>query len=467
MHSMENSIFGILNILNKVRDKRSIVIGDILLDEYIYGTVSRVSTGIQIPIVEKEYVEYQLGGAANVAANVAGLCNDTTLIGRCANDDAGNMVKKICKERGIKLYSYLSDKTTVKQRIYIDNQQVSRIDTNSYTESVSVEMDSALQELDAEIIIIADYLYGVVTQSVIEKLISYCEKKKIPLLIASRELNRLVLNSTPVVVVNQKEWDAWNESDSQREAFITMGNKGIRYISESGRIEKETEKKYPVNVSGAGDTVLAVISMLYGEEINIEDLLNIANLAGELAVANELTYVLKHYDLVDVIYEQWTKEDSINKIADISFACDIVSAWRMEGKKIVFTNGCYDLLHLGHIKSFQYSKKFGDKLVVAINSDESIKRLKGEGRPINNFEERVSTLAYLSMVDMVIPFDEDTAISVIKKIEPDTYIKGTEYKQKELLEAKYARRVEYVPMIEGTSTTQIIKKIAKAVENDE
>ncbi len=154
------------------------------------------------------------------------------------------------------------------------------------------------------------------------------------------------------------------------------------------------------------------------------------------------------------------------RVVDISLAQNIISAWKQKGEKIVFTNGCYDLLHLGHIKSFQYSKKFGDKLIVAVNSDSSIKRLKGNGRPINNLEERVSTLAYLSMIDMVISFEEDTAINVIKAIEPDTYVKGEEYKNKELFEAEYVRKVEYVPMIEGTSTTQLIKKIARAVEED-
>ena len=121
---MENSINEILSVLNKIKEKRVVVIGDILLDEYVYGMVNKVSTGIQIPIVDKENVEYRLGGAANVAANVAGLCNNTALVGRCADDDAGNMARRIIVAYGIKLYAFLSDETTVKQRIYVDNQQV-------------------------------------------------------------------------------------------------------------------------------------------------------------------------------------------------------------------------------------------------------------------------------------------------------------------------------------------------------
>lgn len=467
MVSMENSIKEILSVLNKIRKKHAIVIGDIFLDEYIYGMVKKVSTGIQIPVVDKESVKYCLGGAANVAANIAGLCSYTALVGRCANDDAGNMVRKLCESDGIKLYSFLSDRTTVKQRIYVDHQQTLKLDADSYTESIEEGLVTVFSEFRADVVIIADYLYGAVTQEVIEKVIKYCKKENIPLLFTSRELNRFDLNTYPVIVANQNEWQQWKLSGSCREAFITKGKLGIQYISESETIEKRTNEKYPVNISGAGDSALAVISLLYGEKISSADLMLIANLAGGLAVAHELTYVLKRHELVDALYEQRTGEDGINKIVDVSASSDIVSAWKQEGKKIVFTNGCFDLLHMGHVKSFQYSKKFGDKLVVAVNSDASIKRLKGKGRPISRFEERVVVLAYLSMIDMVIPFDENTAVSVIKQIEPDIYIKGEEYKQRELPEASYVKKIEYVPMIEGTSTTQLIERIAKAVEKNE
>jgi len=454
--------------LDKVKMKNVIVVGDIFLDEYVYGKVNTVSTGIKIPIIEKKRTVYRLGGAANVAANIAGLCNNVILIGRYGADDAGNMVHKICEDCGVNLIGCLTEKTTVKQRIYIDNQQVSRLDTNCYVESASCEIDDTLEKLDADMIVVADYLYGVVSQDTIDKLVSYSYKKSIPFFLASRDLNRYRLNKTPIIVVNQQEWTEWETPECNKEAFVTLGRNGIRYLIEGKNVlEKKAEEKYPINVSGAGDTVLAVISSLYGEDISAEILLHTANLAGGLAVTNELTFVLKQQDLIIALYEQLINEDCINKIVDIDLARNIVSAWKTKKNKIVFTNGCYDLLHLGHVKSFQYSKRFGNKLVVAVNSDESVKRLKGNERPINNMEDRVHILAYLGMIDMVIPFNEDTAISVLKSIEPDTYVKGSEYKQKELPEAEYAEQIEYIPMIEGTSTTQLIKKITKAVDIDE
>ena len=464
---MKNSINEILKVINRIHEKNAVIIGDIILDEYIYGMVNKVSTGIQIPIIEKKSVEYRLGGAANVAANVAGLCGNTTLVGRCANDDAGNTVKKICSSNNINLENFETDKTTVKQRIYIDNQQVSRIDSIAYTEAITGELMSTILSQPIDLVIIADYLYGVISQELLDFISSFCKKKGIPLFYTSRDLNRFEISDYPIVVVNANEWNQWEKSSKCEKAFITKGKDGICYKCGIKNVERKANKKYPINVSGAGDTVLATISAFYGEQnITGDNILLASNLAGELAVENELTYVLSKYDLVDALFEQWILEDSINKIVDISLAKDIVSAWKQKGEVIVFTNGCYDLLHLGHIKSFQYAKKYGDKLVVAVNSDASIRRLKGNGRPINNFEERINTLAYLSMIDLVIGFDEDTAINVIKVIEPDTYIKGEEYKHKKLVEAEYVNNVEYVPMIEGTSTTQLIKKIYEAVEID-
>ena len=465
---MDSSINEMLQALNNMTNKHVVVIGDILLDEYVYGMVNKVSTGIQIPIIDKESVEYRLGGAANVAANVAGLCNHTTLIGRCANDDAGIIVKELCELYHVKLVDYDSARTVVKQRIYVDNQQVYRLDTNSHFESVAKELKERLLDSKADVVIIADYLYGVISQEVMDIVTSFCKEKSAPVFYTSRDMGKFNISDYPIVVVNQNEWNLWNQSDICSKAFITRGHEGIKFLSKTKIIEKKASEKYPVNVSGAGDTVLAIISLLYGENyISADDLLLVANLAGELAVEDKLTYVLRQYDLVDALYKQWISDDSINKVVDISLAQNVVNAWKQKEEKIVFTNGCYDLLHLGHIKSFQYSKKYGDKLVVAVNSDSSIKRLKGDGRPINSLEERVSTLAYLSMIDMVISFEEDTAVNVIKAIEPDAYVKGEEYREKELLEAEYVKEVKYVPMIEGTSTTQLIRKIARVVEADE
>lgn len=465
---MNKSVNEILKVIKKVSKKSAVIIGDIILDEYVYGIVEKVSTGIQIPIIEKKSVDYRLGGAANVAANVAGLCRNVTLVGRCADDDAGIIVKKLCSSNHVNLVDFETEKTTVKQRIYIDNQQVSRIDSIAHTETVKDELMSTLLSQTVDFVIIADYLYGAISQEAVDITSSFCEKKGIPIFLTSRNLNQFEINDYPIVVANMSEWNQWKKSCRYEKAIITKGENGICYKFGKEIVERKANKKYPINVSGAGDTVLATISSFYGEEnISVDDILLIGNLAGELAVENELTYVLSNHDLVDALFKQWTQEDCINKIVDISLAKDVVKAWKQNGEKIVFTNGCYDLLHLGHIKSFLYAKKYGDKLVVAVNSDSSIRRLKGNGRPINNYDERINTLAYLSMIDLVIGFDEDTAINVIKAIEPDVYIKGEEYKHKKLLEAEYVKKVEYVPMIEGISTTQLIKKISEAVKIDE
>ena len=457
----------VFNILDKAYEKKVLVIGDIVLDEYIYGNVKRISTGIRIPIIEKERTEYRLGGAANVAANIIGLCKNTTLVGRYADDYAGNIVKQLCKDYGINLKECKNKTTIVKQRIYVDNQQISRVDNDCYSESVDGTILNILNLEKPDVILLVDYLYGVITQEVIDLVSNYCRVKKINLFVTSRNINKYILDENSIVVVNQNEWNKCKFDLKIKEAFVTMGDKGIRYMNGNKNIECGTKRKYPINVSGAGDTVLAVIAALYGETRNIKMLLEIANIAGELAIGESLTYVLNYLDLIDALYSQLTEEDSVNKILKINLAKKVINAWKEKSKQIVFTNGCYDLLHLGHIKSFQYAKKYGDKLIVAVNSDESVRRLKGKGRPINNIEERACTLAYLSIIDMVITYEEDTAIELIKLLKPDLYIKGAEYKQKPLLEFEYAKKVKYVPMTEGISTTQLINKIAKVVKNNE
>lgn len=463
----KNSMIKILDVLTKVDQKKVLIVGDILLDEYSFGKAEKVSTGIKIPIIVKERTEYRLGGAANIASNVAGLSCDTALLGTCGIDDAGKMVRKICAERNIKIYGATSANTTVKQRIYVDNQQTTRLDSEFFDKSVNESVQSTLREFRPDLIILADYLYGAISQSVIDNMTEYAKENNINIFFTSRNFNQFTLDKRVITVSNLFEWESCDSIRNQEQAFITMGENGVKYISENKNVENRLYKRYPINVSGAGDTTLAVLAVMYKEDIDIEQLLLLANLMGGIAVEEELTYVLSSYDLITAVFDYLSAENNLNKILDENLSSAVIQAWRKKGYKIVFTNGCYDLLHLGHIKSFQFAREFGEKLVVAVNSDDSVRRLKGQGRPINNLQDRTSALAYLSMVDLVLPFEGDTAIAQVKLVCPDVYVKGEEYKTKELPEAEYASRVEYVPMIQGTSTTAIINKISSIGDKHE
>jgi bifunctional protein hldE len=472
---MENTLLEIIDALMDVENKRVVIIGDIILDEYIYGCAGRVSTGIKIPIIKKNNTTFRLGGAGNVAANVAGLSKHTFLYGRFGNDDAGKIVVSLCRDNGITLCEPSSNRTSIKQRIYVDKQQIFRLDSDYYERAYDEELIYALRYNSPDVIIVADYLLGTIRKNTLEIIKKYIDSNvNCKLFFSSRDLSKYGLFENVNLVINEKELQDYQEKLNitideilnKNTIYMTRGDKGIVFLDKTERIEQKAYLTHVTNVSGAGDTVLAVLATLNGENIVQSKILDIANIAGREAVKDELTYVIDRNVLIEAIYKSLINDNNENKIVTGQLAKIVCSAWKNRGEKIVFTNGCFDLLHLGHIKSFQYSKRFGDKLVVAVNSDTIIKMLKGKDRPINKLEERLSNLAYLEMIDMVIPFNENTAVQIIKKILPDVYIKGEEYRDRSLPEAQYVPQVEYVPMVMGASTTTLIEKILEAYKND-
>ena len=472
---MGNNISKLINILNELKNKRVLVIGDIILDEYLYGEVDKVSTGIKIPIIEEKDKKYSLGGAGNVAANISSLSNNVTIITRIANDDNGRHVAQLLKNYGIKLRVIESEKTIKKKRVYIDNQQVIRIDKNCFYYTNTNQVKKILSKIKCDVIVVADYKYGMVDESILEKCKEKSLMENIPLIFTSREIERYDLTGISAVSINENEAKKFRldkkysyridscEND-EIDLFVTLGKKGVYARVKGKEYHMETEEIHPINVSGAGDTVMAIISLLYGSNIDPKDILRLANLSARIAIEHKLTYRVTKEEIKSALYETEIKKKYCSKIVTLSTATDIVKTWKILGERVVFTNGCYDLLHLGHIYSFRTAKNMGDKLVVGVNSDTSIKRIKGEKRPINTLEERITTLSFLDMIDMIIVFEEETAINIIKELSPDIYAKGEEYKNKILLEAEYANKLEYIPMIKGISTTNILKKIDEILE---
>lgn len=472
---MNNKIEETINVIQGIKNKRVLVVGDMLLDEYLYGEVNKVSTGIKLPIIEKQNSIYRLGGASNIAANIAGISNSVSIIGKCGDDDGGKTITQLLKDAGIKLFHMKAEKTIVKQRIYVDKQQIARIDDNCVCSNDIDIFDSYINGGSYDVIVVADYQYGFVDTDILQRCIKKAKEDDVPILLTSRCVKKLDFTGISALVLNEDEaTDLIKVTDSKIEFrdemfedmdyFITLGDKGLCYKNMNEELFVETKKLHAINVSGAGDTVFAILAILYGENISNEEMLRIANIGGGLAVSSELTYTMTSEELIEALYDLEVKNEYTNKIVKCEMATYIVEAWKQGKKKVVFTNGCYDLLHLGHIQSLKIAKEKGDKLVVAVNSDASIKRLKGNCRPINTLEERLTALSYLDMIDMIIPFEEDTAIDVIKSLKPDIYVKGEEYKHRVLREAKYVDTVEYIPMVKGISTTNVIHKITEAME---
>lgn len=449
-----------VQLLDQIEGINIVVIGDIILDEYTFGDAGKVSTGIQIPIIEKTKQIYNLGGAGNVAGNMAALSKNVSLIGQIGSDRLGNHVEELIRNQNIALYKTSSETTIVKQRIYVSDQQIMRLDNNSYIERLEFDFDTVLVDIKPDVIVLVDYGYGMVSQSVIDMVCDYGKENKVVTIMSSRDYTKYQISRIDLIVANENEVNECNDIfKNVHHMYITHGEKGIGYLEEKEEIFFKQSKRMPVNVSGAGDTALAIIALLSRTDAVVPEILEIANLAAGIAVEDQFTYVINKKEMINAMYNNLVDEDPSLKILSENEMKILVEAWKQNSYKIVFTNGCYDILHYGHFSLLSAAKEYGDRLIVAINSDSSVKRIKGKDRPINDLNTRIKTLACLEMVDALVSFDTDTAIELIKIIKPDIYVKGDEYKSKELPEADYVDRVELIPMIDGFSTTNQIKKI--------
>ena len=314
-------------------------------------------------------------------------------------------------------------------------------------------MPELLDNEKPDVIVLSDYLYGVINQDVIDDTAKYCEKNNVKLFITSRRINQYQLDAISIVVLNEQEWKESNNILASKELFVTLGNQGIQYINASKNFVCKAQEKNAINVSGAGDTVLAIFAILYKELDDIKTLLQIANSAGGLAVTHKLTYVLSRIDLILALYNLCIEENIKNKILKKELACNIINTWKANGETIVFTDGCFDGIHLGHLELLKVSRHYGSKLIVGVRSDTFCKKDENN-RPIQSLEQRLSTLAYIDMVDMLISFDEDTLSELTCQIKPDIYTKGAESKNIDFLDCRLASKIKYIPMRKGIVTSK-------------
>lgn len=454
-----------MDIMDGLASRRVLAVGDVFLDEYLYGSVHATSTGIKIPIIEKNECKYALGGAGNVAANLSGLSSEVTFVSQFGDDESGRAIQKMLGQCHVKSIRMECEKSIKKQRVYIDSQQVARIDDNYIHGTDTERFRDILSGIECDVIVAVDYMYGMIDRETLDLCKAKAARDCIPLIFTSRRIAEYDLSGIALIVLNEQEAELLRRDDGlyrpkqKNDLIITKGEKGIYAYADGRDFCVQGGRVYPVNVSGAGDTVLAAASLLYGTVPDMEEILFMADTAARIAIRNQLTYRITRADLIYEIFDAKSRSEYSDKIMDLEKAKAIIEIWRERKETIVFTNGCYDILHLGHLSCLSQAKKLGERLIVAVNTDSSIKRLKGEKRPVNTVEERVTALSYLEMIDLILIFEEDTAVNTIRQVKPDIYVKGEEYKNKALPEAEYAGRVEYVPMVYGMSTTSILNKI--------
>lgn len=464
--------------------RRCIVVGDIILDKYIYGHVDRISPEAPIPVVSTKDMRYVLGGAANVAGNIKGLGLEVVLCGIVGNDSEADVLLSELQKKNIGFMGIRSSErcTTLKTRIVGMNQQLVRVDHED-SQSMSInengELIGKLEDLisPSDIVILSDYNKGVCKDSFCRWLSEKCRKYNIKMIVDPKSSNWDKYAGSYLITPNFKEFqEAIGFSIPNEEEFIFENANGLQNKYDIDRIlvtrsqfgmtlvEKNqtpisfsARQQEVFDVSGAGDTVIATLAAALSVGYELRDAVEISNIAAGVAVSKAGTYDVSLNDLFD--YESGTSFWYENKIVEIKDISELVKKWKKSGQTVVFTNGCFDVIHIGHLDYLNKARRLGNKLIVGLNSDASVRRLKGENRPVNGQDERLRMLAALQCVDVVIVFDEDTPENLISKIHPDFLVKGGDYKREEIVGRQYAKEVITIPFVDGFSTTSIIEKI--------
>ncbi|MDP3026924.1 MAG: bifunctional heptose 7-phosphate kinase/heptose 1-phosphate adenyltransferase [Nanoarchaeota archaeon] len=463
----------IKKVLDNFSRAKIAVVGDVILDNYIYGSVDRISPEAPVPIVKVEREICELGGSGNVAANISSLGGKVHLSGYIGIDNAADVLKQKLSEQGIdcNLFNILKQ-TTQKTRVIGNNHQITRIDRES-CESISREFEEKLaEEINKEkpdIIIASDYAKGCLTGSLFSLIKKHNEGTRI--IIDPKPRNKINYAGVYLITPNLKEareitgLENINEIGKKLQeiyccnVLLTMGKEGMSLFEGKKIINLPTQAREVYDVSGAGDTVIAVIGLGLASGLSLEESAYLANTAAGIVVGKAGTASVLRSELKEIV------ESGNRKIKTVSQLKSIRDDLRRKGKKVVFTSGCYDILHPGHIRFLEKAKTFGDVLILAINGDKSpfFKTKKGD-RPILNEGERVEVLSGLKSVDYITIFDEDNPIGLIKELMPDIKVKGGSYvaervAEEDMIICSYGGTSKYIEMIGEYSTTALIDKI--------
>ena len=440
----------------RMKRKKILVIGDVMLDEYNIGTVSRISPEAPVPVFLEKSKRYSLGGAANVAANLAVNGMEVSVLSVIGEDDSGKKLEKLFEESKIEteLLVKTSRPTPTKCRLLAgNNQQVIRIDSEDSRE-IDKELEKKMEGLlrkaleQFEIVVLSDYEKGVLSFGFTRKIIEICKKREIKTLVDVKGIRAGKYEGSFLIKPNKKELsqltsmnvltveEVYRASEELQKVckseyiLTTCGADGMVLSDTRGMKKKfEATTKEVFDVTGAGDTVIAYLSMCIANGFEVGEAVSISNIAAGIQVSKVGTSRVELWEVDAALRKEKNREK--DKLIDME------GLRRLRGensdKKIVFTNGCFDILHTGHIRYLREAAALGNILVVGINSDSSVKRLKGLDRPINNQNDRAEMLAAYDFIDKVVIFNENTPYEVIKECKPDILVKGGDYEENEVV----------------------------------
>lgn len=473
------------NLIKRLKPVPILVAGDVMVDEYIIGDVERISPESPVPVVVARDRLRRLGGAGNVVKNLVTMGAKVALLSTVGLDNAGRWFKKHCEEMGIDTFWIKDDSsrpTTMKTRVVARNQQIVRIDEEQLNpiseileKSIAEDIKSVMPQVKA--VVVSDYGKGFVTRNLLRVLFNEARDSKIAVLVDPKGMDYSRYKGATYITPNIREASMASGIDIRSQgSLVEAGRALINNVEAEGIIITRgkdgitlvTKKKYEhfpvkpveiVDVTGAGDTVISTLALATASGISIEHSIALANHAASLVVARFGAASVTLSEMMESLKEQSLN----NKAQSLEDMESTLRRHRMQGHRIVFTNGCFDLFHAGHLKTLKRASEFGDVLVVGVNSDKSVSTLKGPGRPIVPQTERVEMIAALAFVDYVVVFDEETPYNLIKAIRPDVLVKGEDWRGKKVVGEEIVKgrggRIEFVKLVRGLSTTEIIDRI--------
>ena len=474
------------DLIARAAGVRVICVGDVMVDRFVYGEVTRMSPEAPIPVLARQRELVMLGASGNVARNVSALGGQAALVGVIGSDSEGREALRLVGEDGRIEGALVTDTarpTTLKTRFVSGGQQLLRVDVED-SGPVSPETSSRLARTiravapGAGVIILSDYGKGVVTDDVI----AACRKTGLPVIVDSKARSFNRYGPVDIIKPNASELahasglptgtDAEVEAALARalelcEARAILVTRAARGMSLA--VRGQPVRHFPgsprevFDVSGAGDTAIAALGVGIAAGGPMESAIAFALLASGVAVGKVGTATVSPDELVEAALAAHMATSEA-KIATPQRMIDEVARWRARGLRVGFTNGCFDILHRGHVAYLAQARAWCDRLIVGVNSDRSVRALKGDGRPVNDLESRALVLAGLASVDLVAPFDEDTPLELIRAARPDVLVKGADYAESEVVGGDLVRgwggEVRLAPLVDGYSTTAAIRRMA-------
>lgn len=464
------------------KNARILVVGDCMLDRYYFGKVSRISPEAPVPVTRITSTNDTLGGAGNVANNIVHLGATCILTGAVGDDDHGNLIHSRCEAVGIDFRPIRSvSQTVVKIRVFGEHQQIVRVDfedplfiDSSSKNELFKTLDSLFDEVS--LVVISDYGKGFCTPGLCTHIIENARKRELKVLIDPKGTDWNKYKNATIVTPNVKELSdvsgiAIDNDDHSicrtganirttyalEQLLVTRSEKGMSLLNQSSCSHFPTEAREIFDVSGAGDTVMATLAVSLASGYDIVTSTRLANKAAGIVCGKVGTAPIELAEL----QAAYSSTDNSN-VANTEVLLQKIQSWKKDCKKIVFTNGCFDFLHRGHLHLFSEAKKLGDILIVAINSDESIRKIKDNRYPVNDEQDRAFIVSSIRDIDFVIIFNEETPEPLLAQIKPDVIVKGGNYSVDEIVGKEFAQEAVIIPVLDGYSTQDLNQKFQSA-----